>query len=62
MPLKYIGIPIKHEKTVLPSTKIEVHGILLDTSTLIASLPNDKIVSLRTLLKKYQNRRKIRLK
>lgn len=59
---KDIGIPIKHEKTVLPSTKIEVHGILLDTSTLIASLPNDKIVSLRTLLKKYQNRRKIRLK
>ena len=26
-----IGLPIKHSKTVLPSTKVELHGILVDT-------------------------------
>lgn len=59
---KDIGIPIKHEKTVLPTTKIEVHCIHIDTDTLMASLPLDKLVSLRTLLQQYQHRRKISLK
>lgn len=56
-----IGVPVKSSKTVLPTTRIEVHGILVDTSTLMASLPINKINTLRTLLNQAMNRKKLRL-
>ena len=56
-----IGIPIKHSKTVEPTTCAIIHGIELDTVTFEAKLPPDKIVVLTSLLNKYMTRRKITL-
>lgn len=58
---KDIGIPIKHEKTVYPSTTVTVHGILLDTATCTASLPLDKLENLRSLLETTSRRKKVTL-
>ena len=57
-----LGVPIKHAKTVFPTTSIEVHGINLNTDTLSASLPPDKICALKVLLAKYRHCRKVSLK
>ena len=56
-----IGVPIKHDKTVLPSTSVEVHGITINTNTLSAHLPQDKILNLKSLLSTIMNRKKITL-
>ncbi|WAR01576.1 LOW QUALITY PROTEIN: DPOL-like protein, partial [Mya arenaria] len=56
-----IGVPIKHQKTVMPSTLIEVHGILIDTETLTARLPQDKLQTLKSLLSTSMKRRKVTL-
>ncbi|WAR22977.1 LOW QUALITY PROTEIN: hypothetical protein MAR_036646, partial [Mya arenaria] len=52
---KTIGLPIKSSKTVFPNTQVEVHGILVDTNSLTASLPPDKVQLLRTLLEVLKN-------
>lgn len=56
-----IGLPIKSDKTVLPSTVVEVHGITINTADLTASLPIDKVETLKSLLLTTMNRRKITL-
>ena len=53
-----LGIPIKHSKTVEPTTCAIIHGIELDTETFEARLPLDKIVALQSLLNKYITRKK----
>ena len=40
---KAIGIPLKHQKTVLPSTCVSVHGIEIDTINMEIRLPGDKL-------------------
>ena len=40
---KYLNIPLKHSKTVHPSTKVIVFGIEIDTVSMKAQLPVDKI-------------------
>ena len=42
------SIPIKHEKTCLPSTLIAVHGIELDTVKWEAQLPSDQVQKLQS--------------
>ena len=37
-----IGIPIKHEKTQLPTTIITIYGIEIDSDAMIARLPQYK--------------------
>ena len=34
-----LGLPIKHEKTVLPTTKAVLHGVLFDTEKMITGFP-----------------------
>ena len=38
-----LGLPIKDDKTVLPSTSAELHGILFNIETMLMSLPQDKV-------------------
>ena len=48
---KQLGIPVNHDKTVWPSTKVEVHGVEVDTNLMIARLPDAKLQKARLLLK-----------
>ena len=45
-----IDLPIKHEKTVTPSTAVELHGILVNSQTMILSIPPDKLTKAMNLL------------
>ena len=38
-----LGIPVNHDKTIEPTTRAELHGILFDTNTMEMSLPPEKI-------------------
>ncbi|MCP3931187.1 MAG: hypothetical protein GY705_19050, partial [Bacteroidetes bacterium] len=38
-----INMPIKHEKTVQPTTLVELHGIQVNTKTMTLSVPPDKM-------------------
>ena len=38
-----LGIPVKHSKTVQPTTLVELHGIQVCTRTMMLSLPPDKL-------------------
>ena len=57
-----IGVPINKDKTELPTTCIVFMGIELDSATMEARLPLEKLVKARTLLNKYKKSRKITLK
>ena len=57
-----IGLPIKQEKTVYPSTKVVVHGILLDTIAMTAALPSDKLTKLKNTINDVLTRKKLRLR
>ena len=46
-----LGIPVKHQKTVHPCTKLELHGILVDTVQWSVSLPPDKTLETRAKLR-----------
>ena len=56
-----IHLPVNASKTVQPTTVAEIHGIQVDTNTLTARLPPDKIDTLRTLLDKHRRCKKITL-
>ena len=56
-----LNVPVKHSKTVWPSTCTCVHGIELDTVYMEARLPSEKLDNLSTLLSKYKHRKKIKL-
>ena len=56
-----LGVPIKNDKTIQPSTCVEVHGILLDTCTLMAKLPQDKLDHLKLLVSKFMYCKKVSL-
>lgn len=40
---KFINLPLKASKTVLPTTVITVHGIEVDTKLMVARLPREKV-------------------
>ena len=42
-----VGIPIKHSKTVHPTTETIVHGIRINTVEMSMSLPDDKYASIK---------------
>ena len=57
-----LGVPIKKEKTVLPSTVLTIYGIELDSNLMMARLPEDKLQKMRSLLAAYKSRRKLTLR
>lgn len=57
-----IGFPIKHAKTVWPTTCIEFMGIVIDTAAMEARLPQDKIDKCRNQLQTFLIREKATLK
>ena len=50
---KQLGVPLKPEKLVLPTTHLVFLGIHLDTVTQKASMPQDKLETLITLLQEH---------
>lgn len=54
---KFVGIPIKDSKTVLPSTCVPIHGIQVDTLHMEARLPQDKLLRLLDLVSSFARRR-----
>ena len=56
-----LSIPIKQEKTCLPSTIITVHGIELDTVHWQARLPADKLQKLKDTIADMRKRRSVAL-
>ena len=56
-----IGIPIKEEKTVFPTTKIIFLGLELDSVEMEIRLPDDKLLKLRKKLTYFQTRKKCTL-
>ena len=48
-----LGVPLKPEKLVLPTTKMTFLGIHLDSTTQIASMPHDKMAALLTTLRQH---------
>ena len=56
-----IGLPIKQEKTVLPTTSITFLGLELDSEKMVIRLPEDKLVKLKDKLACIANRKKVTL-
>jgi hypothetical protein len=57
-----LGVPIKNEKTVGPSTTLTFLGIELDTLAMEARLPLDKVDKIKVALKATMKRRKVTLR
>ena len=56
---KFVNVPIKQSKTVLPSTTVVLYGIEVDTLKWEMRLPSDKLNKLKSLLSEVTGRRKI---
>jgi hypothetical protein len=52
-----INIPIKEEKTVLPTTVLTFLGLEIDTLKCEIRLPEDKLASLREILSRFMRKR-----
>ena len=57
-----LGVPIAQGKTVDPQTVLIFAGIELETNTMEARLPNDKITKTKTFLSDFLRRKKVSLK
>ncbi len=57
-----IGVPIKTSKTVLPSTQIEAHGVLIDSQKQEIRLPSDKLQACQSLLLSFAQKKTCTLK
>lgn len=56
------GVPIKHSKTVLPSTTIQAHGIEVDSVKMQLRLPQDKLLHAKQILHQFSTKRKVTLR
>ena len=54
-----VGLPVKEEKTVLPSTKVELHGILFNSEDMTLSLPTDKVEKVQAMIDACFRKRKV---
>ena len=50
---KFINLPLKPSKTVYPSTCVTVHGIQIDTLSMRATIPQDKITKALSLIHQF---------
>ena len=57
-----LGMPVKQEKTVWPSTSAELHGILFDTKKMSMSLPPDKMQKAKNLIDDMFKKQKVLVK
>ena len=57
-----LQLPIKPEKTVLPSTSVTLHGIEVDTSSMTIRLPQEKLSELRSKVASMSVKKKSTLK
>ena len=57
-----VNLPIKHSKTVFPSTSVVLHGILVDTCQIQMTLPPDKVESARSLIGSVYWSKKVQLR
>ncbi len=57
-----VNILIKHEKTVLPTTCTAIHGIEVDTVSMQARLPQDKIDKSISMLAAMAKKQKVKLR
>ncbi len=56
-----LGLPINAKKTVLPTTTVELHGILFNTESMTMHVPPDKVVKALDLLDRALNSKSITL-
>lgn len=56
------GIPLANEKTVGPTSVIEFLGITIDSVAMEFHLPMDKIIKMRSLIKKFLSKRRALLR
>ena len=56
-----LNLPVKHEKTVLPSTIVVLHGIEVDTLNMTLRLPLDKLCDARQKVRSMAKRVKVTL-
>ena len=56
-----IGIPIKHEKTVQPTTDAIIHGIRVNTVEMSMSLPDDKCLAIKEKIIGLYKRKKCKV-
>ena len=56
-----LNIPIKHEKTVEPTTELIVHEIEIDSPKMEFRLPEDKIIKAREILQFLGRKKKVTL-
>ena len=54
-----IGIPLKREKTVWPTTKLVIYGIEVDSVEMVSRLPVEKVSKINGMLKSFSNRKKV---
>ena len=59
---KDIGIPIKEDKTVLPTTKLVIYGIEVDSDQMVTRLREEKVAKIVNLLLNFSRRRKVTLR
>lgn len=52
-----VGIPIKSQKTVHPTPVAELHGLLVNTTSMQISLPDDKLVKARSIVTSLQRKK-----
>ena len=59
---KHIGVPIKSEKTVYPSTTITFLGLEFDSEKMELRLPDDKLLKLQETLNSFKRKKKASLR
>ncbi|XP_063416228.1 uncharacterized protein LOC134697870 [Mytilus trossulus] len=57
-----LGVPIAHEKTEGPTTKLSYIGLLIDTETMLIQIPEDNVLELKSKIKWVLGRKKITLR
>ena len=57
-----IGVPLKSSKTVHPTKVITIYGIEIDSTTMEARLPQEKLEKLRSSLEAFSRRKNVTLK
>ena len=56
-----LGIPIKSEKTVYPTTSLNIYGIEIDSKAMVARLPRDRMDKIASFLQEFKVKRKVSL-
>ena len=59
---EHINLPVKHSKTVYPTTTAVLHGIEIDTVKMEMRLPDDKVEAARLAVNEMYKRKKVQLR